>query len=131
MEGERDGGRGQLSTVVSLQPFFMLHDPPQHLESVAHIMNCCGSLKGLFIARHDRLIDLGLANLIAAQTPGTEDEQTHTHTTVRPEWYNSSADTFSGIANTPDASTISQKDKKVQMFEISSVFWKNHTVQKK
>ncbi|KAK0144242.1 Serine protease 41 [Merluccius polli] len=45
-------------------PLCMLHDPPQHLESVAHIMNSCPSLKGLYIARHDRLVDL-----IAAQIP--------------------------------------------------------------
>ncbi len=36
-------------------PLCLLHDPPQHLESVAHIMNSCSSFKGLYTARHDRL----------------------------------------------------------------------------
>ena len=57
-------------------PLCMLHDPPQHLESVAHIMTCCSSLKGLYIARHDRLVDL-----MAAQIPCKEEEKIYKHTT--------------------------------------------------
>ena len=51
----------------------MLYDPPQHLESVAD--NSCPSLKGLYIARHDRLVEL-----IAAQIPFAADEKVFKHT---------------------------------------------------
>ena len=51
----------------------MLYDPPQPLESVAD--NSCPSLKGLYIARHDRLVEL-----IAAQIPFAADEKVFKHT---------------------------------------------------
>ena len=54
-------------------PLCMLYDPPQHLESVAD--NSCPSLKGLYIARHDRLVEL-----IAAQIPFAADEKVFKHT---------------------------------------------------
>ena len=95
----------------------MLCGPHKHLESVAHIMNCCSSLKELYIARHDRVVDL-----IPAKIPRRENEQMHEHTTVCSEWFHSSADTFSGIVDTPDIFTISQNDNKVEMFEISGAF---------
>ena len=90
-------------------PLCMLHDPPQHLESVAHIMNCCPSLKGLYIARHDRLVDL-----IAAQIPCVADEKLYKHTTVQSDWFNSPANTFVGIPNTPDIVVISQHSRTVR-----------------
>ncbi len=95
----------------------LLHDPPQHLESVAHIMNSCSSFKGLYTARHDRLVDL-----IAAQIPCVADEQIFKHTTVQSEWFNSPANTFLGIANTPDIINISQNGKTVTLFEVSCAF---------
>lgn len=80
-------------------------------------MSCRSSLKGLYIARHDRLVDL-----IVAQTPRTEDEQIHKQTTVCFEWFHSSADTFSGLANPLDIFTISRNDKNVILFDISCAF---------
>jgi len=62
-------------------PLCMLDDPPQHLQSVAHIMNSCSSFKG-YTARHDRLVDL-----IAALIPCVVDEQIFKHTTVKSKWF--------------------------------------------
>ncbi len=98
-------------------PLCLLHDPPQHLESVAHIMNSCSSFKGLYTARHDRLVEL-----FAAQIPCVADEQIFKHTTVQSKWFNSPANTFLGIANTPDIVNISQNGKKVTLFEVSCAF---------
>jgi len=86
-------------TVVSLNTLTALHaaHTPRHLESGAHIMNSCSSLKGLYIARHGRLVD---------QIPCTAEEQTFKHTTVQANWFNSPANTFLGIANTPDIVNI-------------------------
>ena len=50
-------------------------------------------------------------DLIAAQTPPTEDGQIHKHTSVRSERLNS-----------PGILTISQNNKKVQMVAISCAF---------
>jgi len=60
-------------------------------------MNSCSSLKGLYIARHGRLVD---------QIPCTAEEQTFKHTTVQANWFNSPANTFLGIANKPDIVNI-------------------------
>ncbi len=80
-------------------------------------MNSCSSFKGLYTARHDRLVDL-----IAAQIPCVADEQIFKHTTVQSEWFNSPANTFLGIANTPDIVNISQNRKTATLFEVSCAF---------
>lgn len=92
-------------------PLCLQHNPPQHLESVALIMNSCSSFKELYTARHDRLVDL-----IAAQIPCMADEQIFKHTTVQSEWFNSPVNPFLGIANTPDIIYISQNGKTVTLF---------------
>ncbi len=80
-------------------------------------MNSCSSFKGLYTARHDRLVEL-----IAAQIPCMADEQIFKHTTAQSKWFNSPANTFLGIANTPDIVNISQNGKKVTLFEVSCAF---------
>ncbi len=82
-------------------------------------MNRCSSFKGLYTARHDRLVEL-----IAAQIPCVADEQIFKHTThtVQSEWFNSPANTFLGIAKTPDIVNISQNGKTVTLFEMSCAF---------
>ncbi|XP_041924940.1 RELT-like protein 1 isoform X2 [Alosa sapidissima] len=98
-------------------PLCVLHDPPQHLESVAHITNSCTSLKGLYIARHNRLVDL-----IAAQIPCVADEKLYKNTTVQSDWFNSPANTLVGIPNTPDIVVISQHSRTVKLFEVACAF---------
>ena len=39
------------------KPFCLLHNDKQ-LESTVHIMNGCPAFKGLYIARHDRIVDI-------------------------------------------------------------------------
>ncbi len=63
-----------------------------------------------------------LVELIAAQIPCLADEQIFKHTTVQSKWFNSPANTFLGIANTPDIVNISQNGQKVTLFEVSCAF---------
>ncbi len=53
---------------------------------------------------------------------GQTGEQIFKHTTVQSKWFNSPANTFLGIANTPDIVNISQNGKKVTLFEVSCAF---------
>ncbi len=76
-------------------------------------MNSCSSFKGLYTARHDRLVDL-----IAAQIPCVADEEIFKQS----EWFNSPANTFLGIANTPDIVNISQNRKTATLFEVWCAF---------
>ena len=39
------------------EPFCLLH-PIKQLESTAHILNGCPTFKGLYIARHDRIVNI-------------------------------------------------------------------------
>jgi hypothetical protein len=61
------------------------------LESVAHIVNGCTMYKGLYIARHDRLVDLISSNV---KEVFLENVTMYKHSRIMPEWFNSSVDVF-------------------------------------
>ena len=89
------------SPVYSESPKYgvLVQLPTQSIES---------SLKGHYIARHDRLVDL-----IAAQIPCVADEKLYKHNAVQ-----SDCNTSLGIPDTPDIVVISQYSITVKLFEV-------------
>ena len=55
--------------------------------------------KGLYIARHDRLVDLISSNV---KEVFLENVTMYKHSRIMPEWLNSSIDVFCNIPGSPD-----------------------------
>ena len=89
------------------------------LESVAHVVNGCTMYKGLYIARHDRLVDLISSNV---KEVSLENVTMYKHSRIMPEWFNSSFDVFCNIPNTPDVVFLNRDRREVLFLEIGCVF---------
>lgn len=94
-------------------------------ESVAHIMNGCPALKGLYTARHDRIVDLIASKLRSALGQYT---QFHINKRVQMDWFISShtLNSFNSMVgsfpNTPDIVMIDECNKTVLLLEIGCSF---------
>ncbi len=62
--------------------YCLLHENQQDNETVAHILNGCCCYKGLYVSRHDRLVDLIAKDLKTIH----KDSQIYQHTTVELSW---------------------------------------------
>ena len=64
-------------------PHCIMHsDSDHHLESVAHIVNGCTMYRGLYTARHDRIVDL-TASTVKDVLP--ENVTMYKHSRIMPE----------------------------------------------
>ena len=89
---------------------------------MAHILNGCSFYRTLYVARHDRLVDL-----ISSDIRGVQDitSKMYLHSTVKLDWFehNSTDDNmFCNIPNTPDIIFINEISKSVVIFEIGCSF---------
>ena len=75
--------------------------------------------KGLYIARHDRLVDLISSNV---KEVFLENATMYKHSRIMPEWFNSSIDVFCDIQNTPDVVFLNRDRREVLLLEIGCVF---------
>jgi len=96
-----------------------MHSNSDHLESVAHIVNGCNMYKGLYTARHDRIVDL-IASAIQDIFP--KNMPMYKHSRVIPDWFNSSDDVFCNIPNTSDIVFMDTDRKEVLVLEIGCVY---------
>ena len=78
-------------------PHCIMHSGHQ-LELVAHVVNGCTMYKGLYIARHDPLVDLISSNV---KEVSPENVTMYKHSRIMPEWFNSSIDVFCNIPYYP------------------------------
>lgn len=101
-------------------PFCLNHqDSEQHLESTAHITNGCSAYKNLYIARHDRIVDI-VSDAVRQILPSSA--AMHKHSRVLPEWFNYTCDVFACIPNTPDVVYVDNSHKEVIILEVGCVF---------
>jgi hypothetical protein len=103
-------------------PHCILHPTPDNKETMAHILNGCSFYKGLYIARHDRLVDL-----VSQELRQVQDRTTHMykHSTVKLNWFDHNCtdnNILCNIPNTPDIVFINQARKSVTIFEIGCAF---------
>ena len=109
----------------TFSPHCLHHDnttPP--MESLSHILNGCHVYKGMYISRHDRIVDLLVKNMLPyISLPSVK---VHTHTKVLPNMFtlcNNQVDTFSNLtANTPDVVVIDEESKEVTILEVGCTF---------
>ena len=86
-------------------------------------MNSCPAFKGLYIARHDRIVDL-----IAKELHRNMEQLTklHTHKTVQTDWFSLSNSTLERVIksspNTPDVVMINETTRTVIILEIGCSF---------
>ncbi len=101
--------------------YCLLHENQQDNETVAHILNGCCCYKGLYVSRHDRLVDLIVKDLKTIH----KDSQIYQHTTVELNWlchntYN--RDYFKNIPNSPDTVIVNTALKTVFVIEVGCSF---------
>ena len=75
--------------------------------------------KGLYTARHDRIVNL-IASTVKATFPDNVPMYKHLRTV--PEWFNSSDAVFCNIPNTPDVVFVDNNRKQVMVLEIGCVY---------
>lgn len=105
------------------KPYCILHPIQQENETVAHILNGCYNYKGLYVARHDRLVDLVAKDL--QKVICGHDSKIYKHSTVRFNWFyhnSSDSDYFKNIPNTPDIVIVNKVMKSVCIFEVGCCF---------
>ncbi|XP_033977699.1 uncharacterized protein LOC117475536 isoform X4 [Trematomus bernacchii] len=101
-------------------PFCLNHqDSQQHRESIAHITNGCNAYKRLYIARHDRIVDI-VSDAVQNILPSSA--AMYKHTRVLPEWFGFTNDVFANIPNTPDVVFVDTNHREVLILEVGCAF---------
>lgn len=107
------------------EPFCLLHSD-KVMESTAHILNGCPAFKGLYIARHDRIVNITAQELrkVSGQSA------IHTNKTVKTSWFlnlndnniNSLRSVLREYPNTPDIVVIDELSKNILILEVGCCF---------
>ena len=90
---------------------------------MAHILNGCHAYRGLYICRHDRIVDLiaeSVSSTFRSPTPVI-----HKNTAVLPSMFNLCSDNSvlsDIIANTPDIVIIDENNREVFILEVGCTF---------
>ncbi|ROL54696.1 Endothelin-converting enzyme-like 1 [Anabarilius grahami] len=96
------------------------------MESTAHILNGCPAFKGLYIARHDHIVNITAQELrkVSGQSA------IHTNKTVKTSWFlnlndnniNSLRSVLREYPNTPDIVVIDELSKNILILEVGCCF---------
>ena len=104
-------------------PHCLHHTTGQVTETMSHILNGCYAYKGLYIARHDRIVDLIVKDISTHFSPLVK---MYKHSCVKPSMFhlcNSNPGTFSHLsANTPDVVVVNEESKEVFVLEMACTF---------
>ena len=98
-----------------------LHHGQQHMiESMSHILNGCHFYKGLYTARHDRIVNL-IKKSVSSMSPSVV---FHCNIPVKPNMFeNNNPQAFVNIsANTPDIIRIDEARREVVLLEVGCTF---------
>ena len=99
-------------------PHCIHHGHEQITETMSHILNGCHAYKGLYICRHDRLVDLISKDISSTFRSSTS---LFKHSMVKPSMFslcNDDSDVFSNIpANTPDVVVVNENLREVFVLE--------------
>lgn len=104
-------------------PHCIHHGQEQITETMAHILNGCHAYKGLYIYRHDRLVDLiskDISSIFGSLI------SLFKHFIVKPSMFNlcnDDSDVFLNIpANTPDVVVVNEHRREVFVLEVGCTF---------
>ena len=103
-------------------PHCIHHDQAQITETMSHILNGCHAYKGLYICRHDRIVDLISKDICS--TFGSP-ASLYKHHTVKPSMFSlcDNPEVFSNIsANTPDVVVVDEGSREVLILEVGCTF---------
>lgn len=100
------------------EPFCLNHDSEQ-LESTAHVLNGCHAYKALYIARHDRIVDL-ISEAVQKALPSSA--AMYKNLRVLPGWFDLDYDIFANIPNTPDIVFVDSRHMEVLILKVGCVF---------
>ncbi len=99
------------------------HTTEQITETSPHILNGCHAYKGMYIAHHDRIVDLIVKDISNHVSPLV---RVYTHSCVKPSLFQSlsnNPEMFSDLsANTPDVAVINEECREVFVLEIACTF---------
>jgi hypothetical protein len=105
-------------------PPHCLHHDNSTIESLSHILNGCHVYKGMYISRHDRIVDLLVKNMLLYTPPSSV--KVYTHSRVSSDMFtlcNNEVDYFSNVtANTPDVIVVDEVSREVTILEVSCTF---------
>ena len=108
---------------VKHNPQCIFHQNQQENETVAHILNGCHHYKGLYVARHDRWVDLVVKYL--GKINQGHDCQTFKHSAVKINWFHHNVpdnDYLKKLANTTDIVIVDETLKTVLIIEVGCCF---------
>ena len=97
------------------------HGQHQIIESMSHILNGCNVYKGLYIARHDRIVDIITKDV----SPMFHSSAVfYKHSRVKPEMFQcNDSHVFANItADTPDVIVIDENSREVFLLEVGCAF---------
>ncbi len=103
-------------------PHCVHHGDDQIAETMSHILNGCHAYKGLYISRHDRIVDLTLKDIVSILRSSI---LLCKHSAVKPSMFSlcSNDSVFSNItANTPHVVVVNDNHKEVFILEVSCAF---------
>ena len=101
-----------------------LHHTSEHItETLSHILNGCHAYKGMYIARHDRIVDL-IVKDISNHFPLSV--RMYKHSQVKPSMFQRCSSNPSTllhlVANTPDVVIINEESREVHILEVGCSF---------
>lgn len=100
-------------------PHCLHHTPEQITETLPHILNGCHAYRGMYIARHDRIVDLIVKDISSHFSSSVK---MYKHSCVKSSMfqYCSNSETFSHLsANTPDVVVIDEEISEVFVLEVA------------
>ena len=104
-------------------PHCLHHGAEQITETMAHILNGCFVYRGLYICRHDRIVDLISEGVMSTFRPAAT---LYKHSTVKPSMFSrcsKDSEVFSNFsANTPDAVIVNEIHREVFVLEVGCTF---------
>lgn len=106
------------------EPFCLQHHSRQR-ETIAHILNGCSAYKGLYIARHDRIVALSAKEL----RDNVSHTTIHCNEKIKTDWFPLPHEqcvtletATNHLPNTPDIFVINEHTKAVTIIEIGCSF---------
>ncbi len=104
-------------------PHCLHHTSEQITETLPHILNGCHVYKGMYISRHNRIVDLKVKDISNNLSPLI---RVYKHSSVNPsmfQYLNNNSEMFSDLsANTPDVVVIDEECREVFVLEIACTF---------
>ena len=103
-------------------PHCLHHNTEQITETLSHILNGCYAYKGMYIARHDRIVEL-IAKDISKYHASTV--RMYKHSRVIPSMFQlcDNPDMFTSLtANTPDVVVVDEESREVSVLEMACTF---------